>query len=164
MRDAQDLIGIANDLKVADMTLGVKYPFDMIAAKEWLSPLALYYESGVRTTWAIAGLDGGPLMGMISLSTDTCGEGFAELGFWIGSLYWGNGYATEAGWCVINYAIQTYLLSYIKAYHFSKNLQCEQVLKKLGFVKVDYQKKAILKWNNWEDIIIYKKDCIVKAI
>lgn len=158
--DAEMLVQIANDFKVADTTLAVPHPFNHQSAVEWLRPLPLYFEAGMRTTWAITGILDGLLMGMISLSTDATSEGAAELGFWLGSAYWNQGLATEAGVAVLDYAINHRGINMIKAYHFARNVACSRVLEKLGFVFMAYEKSAVLKRDQWEDIVIYKKDCI----
>ena len=58
--------------------------------------------------------------------------GEAELGYWIARPYWGLGFASEAGWAVMNIA-KAIGHSKLIAGHFTDNPASGGVLRKLGF-------------------------------
>ena len=76
----------------------------------------------------------GEIVGSIALRIDTgSAEGtVADIGYWIGAPYWGNGYATEAGNAIIDRArelgVETIILKY-----FDGNDASRRVSEKLGF-------------------------------
>ena len=76
----------------------------------------------------------GEIVGSIALRIDTgSAEGtVADIGYWTGAPYWGNGYATEAGNAIIDRArelgVETIILKY-----FDGNDASRRVLEKLGF-------------------------------
>ena len=76
----------------------------------------------------------GEIVGSIALRIDTgSAEGtVADIGYWIGAPYWGNGYATEAGHAIIERArdlgVETIILKY-----FDGNDASRRVSEKLGF-------------------------------
>ena len=76
----------------------------------------------------------GEVVGSIALRIDTgSAEGtVADIGYWIGAPYWGNGYATEAGRAIIERArelgVETIILKY-----FDGNDASRRVSEKLGF-------------------------------
>ncbi len=155
--DLSALAQVANDFKIADTTIAVRYPFDLKAAQEWIAPLEDYYKIGARSTWAITQASNGTLMGMISLSLEEGPNGkIGELGFWLGSPYWGKGFASEAGQAIVFYAFDTLHLPRLMAYHFTRNPASGSVLKKLGFYIIEEKLKAIHKWEVDEDILIYE--------
>ena len=83
--------------------------------------------------YAVTQLDGGDLVGAIGLRTEKPDTPeVADLGYWIGSPYWGRGYATEAGKAIIERAKAlgktTLTLSY-----FDGNEASRRVAEKLGF-------------------------------
>lgn len=61
------------------------------------------------------------------------GEGAAELGYWVGEEYWGNGYATEASEELIRRAFNDLGVERIYASYKLGNISSKRVLEKLGF-------------------------------
>ena len=76
----------------------------------------------------------GEIVGSIALRIDTgSAEGtVADIGYWIGAPYWGNGYATEAGNAIIDRARQLGVETIILKY-FDGNDASRRVSEKLGF-------------------------------
>ena len=70
------------------------------------------------------------LIGGIGLKEDY------RLGYWLGEDYWGNGYATEAGSELIEYAFKIIKIKKITARYMTENTSSAKVLKKLGFTEV----------------------------
>lgn len=153
--DAPALAQVANDFKVADTTLAIVHPFDLQAALEWLAPLKEYYALSLRITWAITRKEDRALMGMVSLSTEESSRGIADLGYWLGSSYWGHGYATEAAGAAISWAFKEAGVNRVQAYHLTRNPSSGKVLTKLGFKHEGTRCQALRKWNKFEDIELY---------
>ena len=59
-------------------------------------------------------------------------SGAIELGYWIARAHWGKGFATEAGWALIDIA-RALRLSRLEGSHFVDNPASGRVLEKLGF-------------------------------
>ena len=57
----------------------------------------------------------------------------AEVGYWIGKRFWGEGFATEAVRAVVAHAFDAHGFTYVKAGHFVDNPRSQRVLGKLGF-------------------------------
>lgn len=55
------------------------------------------------------------------------------LGYWLGVNFRGNGYATEAGKVLCNFASERFGITRISASHLEKNTASGKVLKKIGF-------------------------------
>ena len=60
-------------------------------------------------------------------------SGAVEMGYWIARPHWGKGFATEAGWALIDIA-RALNLPRLEASHFLDNPASGRVLEKLGFV------------------------------
>ena len=75
------------------------------------------------------------LVGIISLKNTDYDNKKANLGYWIGELYWGNGIATESVALVINYAFSVLGLKELCAYVYSENKASIRVLEKNGMTK-----------------------------
>lgn len=79
----------------------------------------------------------------------------AELGYWIGVPYWGNGYATEAARTLVKHGFETLELHRIFASHFSKNTGSGKVLRKIGMRHEGCHRAPILKWGEFLDLEMY---------
>lgn len=75
------------------------------------------------------------LVGIISLKNIDSDKKNANVGYWIGEQYWGNGIATESVALVINYAFSVLGLEEIYAYVYSENKASIRVLEKNGMTK-----------------------------
>ena len=75
----------------------------------------------------------------------------AELGYWIGVPYWGQGYATEAGREVVRYGFEDLALNRIYAFHFVTNPASGRVLQKIGMRYEGKRRQHTLKWGEYLD-------------
>jgi ribosomal-protein-alanine N-acetyltransferase len=74
-------------------------------------------------------------VGIVSLKNIDSDNKKANVGYWIGEQYWGNGLATESVALVINYAFSVLGLEEISAYVYSENKASIRVLEKNGMTK-----------------------------
>jgi Acetyltransferases, including N-acetylases of ribosomal proteins len=80
----------------------------------------------------------GELVGCVELMTGNkanipLGENEAEIGFWIGKPFWGNGYVTEAVNGIIRHAFETLNISRLWCCYFDGNEKSRRVGEKCGF-------------------------------
>jgi len=126
--DAREFARLAGDWSVASMTSDIPHPFDESQALAWLKPA----RGEVR--FAIA-LDGRHLIGGAGFYRRP--SGVAELGFWLGKPWWGQGFATEAARAVVAHGVRDRRLPAFSSAHFVDNPASGRVLAKLGFVEVE---------------------------
>ena len=126
--DAPALFELARDPRIG-MLCGWK-PYELIDdAHEALSTILAAPDSYAVTLGST-----GEIVGSIALriDTDSPEATVADIGYWIGAPYWGNGYATEAGNAIIDRArelgVQMIVLKY-----FDGNDASRRVSEKLGF-------------------------------
>ena len=126
--DAPALFELARDPRIG-MLCGWK-PYESIGdAHEALSTVLAAPDSYAVTLGST-----GEIVGSIALriDADRTDDTVADIGYWIGTPYWGNGYATEAGRAIIDRArelgVQTIILKY-----FDGNDASRRVSEKLGF-------------------------------
>ena len=123
-------------------------------AEEWISTHGDLFNQKKGVVFAITSKKSGKLMGAISLTGISEGHQ-AELGYWIGKQYWGNGFCTEAGAAVIDYAFSTLRLIRVKACHFAGNPASGKIMKNLGMSFEGSRKKHILKQGKFIDLELY---------
>lgn len=122
--DIADFMAIAGDFAVARMTSDIPHPLDDAKARAWLAP------SNGEARFAVV-RDGRMIgsAGYFRRTTDT-----AELGFWLGRAWWGQGYTTEAGRAVMRHGFDVGRLGLFTSSHFHDNPASARVLAKLGFL------------------------------
>ena len=79
----------------------------------------------------------------------------AEIGYWIGEPYWGQGLATAALKLIINYGFETLGMTKLYAGCFEFNKASQKVLVKAGFRREAILKKAVFKNEAFYDEIRY---------
>ena len=126
--DATPLFELARDPRIG-MLCGWK-PFERIDdAHEALSTVLAAPDS-----YAVTLASTGEIVGSIALRIDTGSPeaSVADIGYWIGAPYWGNGYATEAGDAIIDRARELGVTTIVLKY-FDGNDASRRVSEKLGF-------------------------------
>lgn len=79
----------------------------------------------------------------------------AELGYWLGVPYWGNGYATEAARAMLRYGFEVLELHRIHASHFKQNFASKRILQKLGMRHEGCLREHMCKWDQFIDLELY---------
>lgn len=121
--DAQAFAALAGDWGVASMTSDIPYPLSESQAQLWLKPA----KGEVR----FAAEYEGQLIGGVGFYRRPAGS--AELGFWFGTPWWGQGFATEATRAVIAHGFLRHKVPMFTSAHFTDNPGSRNVLAKLGF-------------------------------
>ena len=127
-KDAPELYELARDPRIG-MLCGWK-PYERIDDAH--SALSTFLAA--PDSYAVTLASTGEIAGSIALRIDTGSPEatVADIGYWIGAPYWGNGYATEAGNAIIDRArelgVQMIVLKY-----FDGNDASRRVSEKLGF-------------------------------
>lgn len=134
--DAPHLVELAGNWNVARMTRRIPHPYLLEQAQEFIEQQRKAKIKGDEWTWAICLKDGLSLIGCIGV---TFGEMDAELGYWLGEPYWGQGYATEAGRAIVDHVFNQCELWEMNAVHLFQNQNSGRVLTKLGFQVIGFK-------------------------
>ncbi len=126
--DAREFARLAGDWSVASMTSDIPHPFDEAQALAWLKPARGEVRFAIEC-------DGRRLIGGAGFYRRS--SGMAELGFWLGKPWWGQGYATEASRAVLAHGVRDRRLPAFSSAHFVDNPASGRVLSKLGFMPVE---------------------------
>lgn len=150
---------LCSDKDIAATTLSISHPFTLEDAEEWLQNKEKDYSEGKELAWAICLKSSGKLIGAIGMRLEPKHES-AELGFWVGKPYWGNGFVTEAGTKVVQYSFRKLGLYRLEAHHMVGNKASGRVLEKLGMQYEGLHRGRIKKWNEFKDV---KSFAIIKS-
>lgn len=90
------------------------------------------------TSYALLNRETEQLVGAIALRTTSAhfelGEHEAEIGYWIGKPFWGQGLASEAVRAILTHAFTQHGITRVWAAHHTDNPASGRVLEKCGFV------------------------------
>ena len=154
LADAPDVQRLAGDKAIAATTANIPHPYEDGVAEEWIGKHPEQFEQGKAVHLAISDLRSQRLFGAIGL-TISAEHRRAELGYWIGRLYWSNGYCTEAARAVLAYAFDSLALNRVTAQHFLRNPASGCVMQKIGMTREGHLRAHIKKWDKFEDVICY---------
>ncbi len=122
--DAQRIAVLAGDWDIARMTARIPYPYTEAMAHQWVS--------GLEPDEVVRGIDyRGELIGLVGYTPHD--KGTAEIGYWIGKPWWGQGFATEAAQGIVRYCFTSGRLVRLSCCHLVDNPGSKRVIEKLGF-------------------------------
>jgi ribosomal-protein-alanine N-acetyltransferase len=159
LADAPIVQKMAGDEAIASMTLNIPHPYEDGMAEEWIGTHRQSFEAGEEAVFAIVLRDNSTLIGAIGLTTNQEHER-AEMGYWIGKPYWGNGYCTEAAREIVKFGFTKLALTRIQATHFAQNPASGRVMQKVGMTYEGCLRQYVKKWGNFIDLKMY---AILKA-
>lgn len=152
INDLDSLVKNANNINIAKfMSDGFPFPYTAEKGKSFIelatkSENILYYAIEVDGQ-AVGGIG-------ISVKTDIKRKN-AELGYWLGEPYWGQGIMTEAITKIVAIAFNTFDITRIYAAPFGTNFASHQVLEKAGFTLEARFEKSLFKNGEYLDELIY---------
>lgn len=138
--------------EIAANTRTIEHPYPNGAAAIWIATHPDSWNTGAAAVFAICERnDEAAVLGAIGLELNHEYE-HAELGYWIGQPYWGNGYCTEAAVELLKFGFQHFGLRRIHAHCYSRNPASSRVLEKAGMRHEGTLRKHVKKWGTFEDI------------
>jgi [ribosomal protein S5]-alanine N-acetyltransferase len=148
--DIVELVPLIGAREVAAMALRIPHPYSEQDAREFLARI----KSGDEVRMGITLRTDGRLIGGVGLRLEPQHQ-HAELGYWLGVPYWGNGYATEAAREMLRYGFEDLRLHRIYATHFNHNPASGRILRKLGMRHEGCQRQHVRKWDRFVDSELY---------
>ena len=131
--DAKHVQRLAGDRRVAEPTATIPHPYPDGAAEAWIAGLDQAYVDKQSLTYAITLAETGELLGAIGLVAMALEHHQAEVGYWVGVPYWGQGYCSEALAPLMAFAQGEFAITRFTARCLATNPASARVLEKSGF-------------------------------
>ncbi|HEY4902533.1 MAG TPA: GNAT family protein [Candidatus Sulfotelmatobacter sp.] len=148
--DIAELVPLIGAREVAVFTLRIPHPYTEQDARDFIAMTRNDDEVRLGITLRTDGR----LCGGVGLRPELQHQR-AELGYWIGVPYWGNGYATEAARAMLHYGFETLKLNRIEATHVKQNSASGRILVKLGMRHEGCLREHVCKWGEFVDLECY---------
>lgn len=146
--DASMLVQLAGEWQVASKTGRIPYPYELPMAIDFIRSLQDAFDREI--VFAVCCQTDGALLGCVGVSFDVDS---AELGYWFGLEYWGQGFATEAAQALMEYVLSLPNIKQITSSHLLSNPASGRVLLKLGFFESE---RTIVSWRNQGQVELVK--------
>jgi RimJ/RimL family protein N-acetyltransferase len=95
------------------------------------------------------------IIGMIGLFKINYTSQTAEVGYWLGKKYWGNGITIEAVRLMLHFAFDELKLHRVDALVMHPNIASANLLEKAGFIYEGRKREDVLQGNQRYDFLIY---------
>lgn len=129
--DASRIAMLAGDWDVARMTSRIPHPYSLVDADLWIASIDDgEFVRGVEHDGKLIGA-----VGYIESEGENA-QRQAEIGYWIGKPWWGNGFATEAAQTLMAYCFGPGGFRRLTCGHFADNPASRRVIAKLGFRRI----------------------------
>jgi [ribosomal protein S5]-alanine N-acetyltransferase len=150
--DAESLHHQANNRQVSmHLRDRFPYPYDIEHARTFLGWIA---KQPAPTVWAID--VGGEAVGGIGIELHTDVERVsAEIGYWLGQPFWGQGIATAALTAVTAQVFKDYQLTRLYAVPFADHIASVRVLEKAGYVREGHLRQSAVKEGKIRDQLLF---------
>lgn len=131
MTDAIMLQRLINDWEIAVTTATIPHPYDLSMAEAMILRVQERPEDVPQFNYMMIQCVDNQLVGGCGFSLNLQHES-AEIGYWVGKPYWGNGYATEATRRLIEFCFSELQLNRVQASYFVGNRASRRVMEKAG--------------------------------
>ncbi len=152
--DAADVARLAGEREIAATTAHIPHPYAIVDAESWIAGHQATWDDDAGVTFAVTLREGGALIGAISLRVERDHER-AELGYWIGVPWWGQGYGTEAARAVMAFGFDELGLNRVFARHMASNPASGRVMEKIGMRFEGELRGHERRWGQFSDTRIY---------
>jgi RimJ/RimL family protein N-acetyltransferase len=125
--DAKLVASLANDRRIAENTARIPHPYRRADAEDFINAA----NRGSSETVFLVMLRDGPVIGACGFIT--ADREAPEVGYWLGTKFWGKGYATEAVRAVIDHAFTDLDCEALQSAARVTNPASRRVLEKCGF-------------------------------
>jgi len=153
--DAKDIYFNIQDKRIAVNTLRIPWPYKLQDAKNFVRKKQKLWPKVLDFTFGIELKSKREVIGCICLDHVNFEHQNAEIGYWLGSEYWGQGMITEACKLILDFAFKKLKLHRIYGFSFGDNPASQIVFKNLGFKKEGFLRQAHWRFGRWRDNVHY---------
>lgn len=152
--DATLIEQLAGAPEIARTTLHVPHPYPEGGGASFVAATREAAATGKSFTFAMLRKEDGQLLGVMGLGVSKAHQS-AELGYWVGHPFWGQGYATEAARRVMAFGFEELGLNRVWAAFMMHNPASGKVMQKIGMQYEGTRRQDVLKWGQFYDLGLY---------
>jgi len=151
------IVRLMNDPSVARGTLHIPYPYTERHAREWVRKTSRERAAGRLLNLSILRRSDGALLGGVGLHQFAEESARAEVGYWLGREYRGNGYASEATDLLTRTAFARLGLHRVEARVYAFNVPSRRLALRCGFRYEGRLRDEVRKDGRWLSTLLFAR-------
>jgi RimJ/RimL family protein N-acetyltransferase len=151
--DLGPIVYLLSDYETVLLLTYAPWPYTVQDALQWIAHVNRMCALNVGCFWGIHNQED-IFIGTAGLSIFPEHEK-AELHYWLGKQYWGQGYGTEVAKRVIKYAFEELKLKRLEVNHMTRNIRSQHVIEKCGFQLEGLMRAYVKRFEEFEDVKFY---------
>ncbi len=152
-----ELVRLIGDRTVARWTLTIPYPYRLSDARAWLRRAARGRRTGSHLALQVVRRRDRALVGGVGLHHLDPEVARAEIGYWIGRPFRGQGYAREAAGALVTFAFRRLGFYRVEGRTAPGNFRSGRVLRAIGFRREGHLRGNLVKDGEHRDEILYAR-------
>ncbi len=153
--DINDIYNNIKDKEIYKYTRRIPHPYKKKHAVDFVKSTFEHRKNKTAYQFAIADKVTDKVIGGIGLMNFDWDNKNAELGYWLGKKYRGNGYITEAVNLILRFGFTELKLNRVWAAAFETNMPSIKVLQKNNFQYEGLMRETVLKFGKWQSSVLY---------
>jgi len=150
-------VRLLSDPEVHRGTLRIPFPYTESDARAWFRTARRERRSGRLLPLRVVRRSDGVLLGGVGLHAIEESAARAEVGYWLGPEYWGQGYATEAVNLVVRSAFRSLGLHRIEARVYPWNQASIRLARRCGFRYEGRLRDEVQKDGKWISTLLFAR-------
>ncbi|MGF1717107.1 GNAT family N-acetyltransferase [Photobacterium chitinilyticum] len=161
LSDSTKIQKLAGDEMIANGTINIPHPYSDGIAGQWIGKLLAGWQSQQSAIYAITLKSNYQLIGCVGLHN--IANNNAQLGYWIGVPFWGQGYCTEAAKRLTEFGFKRMELEMIYGQHLSRDPSPGKIMQKIGMEHIMTKSDATRVNMITEDLEYYEIKVLTEA-
>ena len=145
--DADSIVKYINDAQIHRNTTNIPYPYSEKDAKTFLTDSPKHWSAGSAYRFGI--VINHEVVGCCSLEKINQKDCNAELGYWLGRPFWGQGIMSRVTKAVVAFGFNQLKLHKIIVKHQETNKSSQRIIEKLGFMYEGTERESHLRDGKW---------------
>ena len=155
LSDANGIYYNVKDKTIVKWTLNIPHPYPKNGARKFIRHEIYKIKKKKGYAFGITLRNADRVIGVISLFKIDQSNKNAELGYWLGKKYWGQGIMTEAIKLILIFGFKHLKLHRIYANLFEENLPSKRILEKVGFKLEAKLREERFRYGKWHNVLRY---------
>ena len=152
-----ELVRLLNEPSVARFTLTIPYPYTARDARAWIARAQRGRRAGEWLSLSVVRRSDGAILGGVGLHQFSERSARAEVGYWLGREYRGQGYAAEATELLLRVAFRELQLHRIEARVFPGNESSRSLARRCGFRYEGRLRDEVVKDGQWRSSWLFAR-------
>lgn len=151
--DAESIYQHVKDKEICRYTKNIPSPYHKKDAISYIKKSVQGWKKGVGYAFGIV-IDE-KVVGVCGLAKVDKKNRSAELGYWLGKKYWGQGITTAASRKVLEFGFKQLKLHRVSIMHLEENIASRKVIEKLGFHPEGLERDRTFRFGRWHNLCWY---------